>query len=49
MENNGYDVVKHEGEFLIARKKRLEVNTIDVGDLRINFKAVYCGPTTIIA
>lgn len=43
-----YNDLKPEGNVLIARKKR-DHQDYDIGDLRICWEIVPCGPATILA
>ena len=44
-----YDTLHLEGNCLIARKKRENKLETEVGDIRVSFFKVPCGPTSIIA
>ena len=47
----GYGDLCQEGSYLMARKPdhKATVGGIEIGDTRISFSMVPCGPTTVIA
>lgn len=50
MQHLNYDEIVPEGQYLIARKERqFNKQGYEIGDMRICFEKVDCGPTTIIA
>ena len=48
LKDNGYESLKLSGEYLFAKCSKNGPET-DVGDVRVTFSYVPCGPTTVIA
>jgi hypothetical protein len=49
LEANNYEEIKAEGSYIVAKKKRPNKGAYDVGDIRITFYKIPCGPTTVMA
>jgi hypothetical protein len=44
-----YSPLIKEGSYLVSRIQRQIPSGLDIGDIRISFKEVKCGPATIVA
>mmetsp|Transcript_4898 Transcript_4898/g.4518 ORF Transcript_4898/g.4518 Transcript_4898/m.4518 type:complete len:272 (-) Transcript_4898:27-842(-) len=48
LQSHGYANFEKEGEYLVAKKMRMNYMQPQVGDLRVKFTYVPCGPITIV-